>query len=104
MGDMATKKTSRKSSRKASPKAKADQKAKVEAAQAALTEGIKSLVTGEDWTSFLEKMARRGKFAPSRFSFTNQILVEMQQSGCDCCATYSAWCAGRRVPLQRGDR
>lgn len=87
---MATKKT-RKPSRKPSPKAQAEQKARVAEAQAALTEGIKSLVTGDDWLSFLEKMARRGKFSPARFSFTNQMLVEMQASGTDCCATYAAW-------------
>lgn len=87
---MATNKTTRKSP-KASPKAKAEQKAKVEAAQAKLVEGIKTLVTGDDWASFLVKMARRGKFSPARFSFTNQILVEMQQPGCGCCATYAAW-------------
>lgn len=82
---MATSKTPRKSS------PKADQKAKVEAAQAKLVEGIKTLVTGEDWASFLIKMARRGRFSPARFSFTNQVLVETQQPGCDCCATYAAW-------------
>jgi len=87
---MATKKT-RKPSRKPSAKAQAEQKARVEEAQAALTEGIKSLVTGEDWTNFLTKMARRGKFSPSRFSFVNQMLVEMQSPGTDCCATYAAW-------------
>jgi antirestriction protein ArdC len=65
--------------------------AKIDAAKAALTEGLKSLVTSDDWTAMLDSMARRGKFSPARFSFRNQILVECQRPGTSAVATFNRW-------------
>lgn len=64
---------------------------KVEAAKASLESGLRALVTGDDWTTVLDGMARRRRFSPSRFSFRNQILVAVQAPGATYVATYEAW-------------
>lgn len=68
-----------------------ERNAKIEAAKEALTEGLKGLVTSDDWTAMLDSMARRGRFSPARFSFRNQILVEVQRPGTTACATFNRW-------------
>jgi antirestriction protein ArdC len=68
-----------------------ERSAKIDAAKAALTDGLKSLVTSGDWQAMLDSMARRGKFSPARFSFRNQVLVESQRPGVTAVATFNRW-------------
>lgn len=68
-----------------------ERNAKIDAAKAALVEGLQSIQTSEDWTRLLDSMARRGKFSPARFSFRNQILVASQRDGADAVATFNRW-------------
>jgi hypothetical protein len=76
---------------------------KIEKAQRLLTEAVERLQSGEDWQAMLAKLARGGPFTIRRFSFRNQILVEMQCPGATSVATYAAWQrAGRQV--RRGER
>jgi antirestriction protein ArdC len=68
-----------------------ERNAKIDAAKAALVEGLQSIRTSEDWTHLLDTMARRGKFSPARFSFRNQILVAVQRDGAEAVATFNRW-------------
>lgn len=94
---MATKKNTRKSN--------PDRAAKVEAAKAALSEGLRALVTGADWQAMLDGMAKRRRFSPARLSFRNQILVAMQapEEGGRFVATFQAWKREKRF-VKKGEK
>ncbi len=76
---------------------------KVAAAKAALEEGLKRLVTGEDWQMLLETVAKNARHAlsPRRYSFRNQMVLSAYGwAGHDVSAvgTFMAWQrAGRCV-------
>jgi len=77
---------------------------KVEAAQAALKDGLSKLVTGDDWKGLLQRVAKnaRRRLSPRRYSFGNQMIVAMAEAalGLDGSAvgTFNAWKhAGRTV-------
>jgi antirestriction protein ArdC len=79
--------------------------AKVARAKALLTDGVRALQTSDDWKGLLTRVARsaRCKFRVSRYSFANQILVEMQAPGATMCAGFKQWISvGRNV--KKGER
>lgn len=75
-----------------------DRAAKIEEAKRMLIDGLGKLRTNEGFVSMLEKMAKHSRLSPARFSFRNQILVEMQMPGAQYVATFKGWQAvGRQV-------
>ncbi|WP_342382178.1 ArdC-like ssDNA-binding domain-containing protein (plasmid) [Myxococcus stipitatus] len=81
----------------------AERESKLDAARAALTEGIKALVTGEDWANLLRQLAHFGPLSISRYSFSNQVLLLRQNPGCSYAATFQGWKElGRSV--KRGEK
>ena len=83
--------------------------AKIEAAKAALRDGLRKLQTSEDWTTMLDGLARdlRRKLSPGRYSFGNQMLVAIHGHAraldVSMVATFKTWERhGRRVT--KGER
>lgn len=75
-----------------------EQSQKLEAAQAALEEGLRGLVTSDDWKLMLERIACLGPFSISRYSFSNILLLMMQRPGVGHVGTFRAWkSVGRSV-------
>lgn len=77
-----------------------DKAAKVARAKELLASGVRALQTSDDWRALLTRVARsaRRKYRVSRYSFANQILVEMQAPGATMTAGFRQWQgAGRQV-------
>ena len=71
---------------------------KVSEAFAALESGIESFVTGDDWRAMLARMAKRGRFAFSRFSFMNQVICWAYRPKSAYIATFNGWKSVGRFP------
>jgi hypothetical protein len=84
-------------------KAAAVSKAKVEAAKAALEAGLTALQTSDDWAKMLTSMAVAGKLSVGRFSFRNQLLVQIQKAGTTRAATYNRWSQMNRQ-VKKGEK
>jgi len=81
-------------------KRKEEQEKKVSAAKEALVKAISGLDSKEEWINFLDHVAKRSKFAPSRLSFINQMLVYMQDENATAVATYQRWRKIKRWPAK----
>ena len=76
---------------------------KLQAARAALEEGLKALETDEDWKKVLRAMAVTGKLSVGRFSFTNQLLIQIARPGTTHAATFARWQQHERS-VKKGER
>lgn len=71
---------------------------RLDEAKAALEHGLKALVTGDDWKRTLQAMAHLGALSVLRYSFRNQILIQLAFPGTTQAATFKRWEAfGRHV-------
>jgi len=81
-------------------KFKEEKEKKVSAAKEALVKAISGLDSKKEWIEFLDRVAKRSKFSPSRLSFINQMLVYMQDPEATAVATYQRWRKIKRWPAK----
>jgi hypothetical protein len=72
-------------------KAQKERAAKMADARAKLDAGLSAIRTSEDWVATLTRMAVRRKYGVGRYSFGNQILLDVQRQGVRQAATFKAW-------------
>lgn len=71
---------------------------KLDAAKAALEQGLKHITTSEQWQQLLKSMAHAGALSVLRYSFTNNFLIQLGRPGTAYAATYKRWSElGRQV-------
>lgn len=64
---------------------------KLHAAKAALESGLRALDTSDDWKSLLRSMAHAGALSVMRYSFGNNLLIQLARPGTSYAATYKQW-------------
>lgn len=69
----------------------AERDEKLAQARNALTDGIRALVTGDDWAQMLNGLAILGPTSISRLSFRNMLLVLQQRPTARYAATFKGW-------------
>lgn len=76
---------------------------KLEAAHEALRAGLAALETDADWQQMLRGMAVLGPLSVSRFSFTNQVMLQFTAPGAAYAATFKRWQEYSRS-VKKGER
>lgn len=76
---------------------------KLDAAKAALENGLKALDTSDDWKNLLRSMAHAGALSVMRYSFGNNLLIQLARPGTSYAATYKQW-QGRGRQVRAGEK